>query len=70
MVKKFPDYFILNPLTADKKLSRFFFKNSEEGVKYYPKWVSGGRKVSDETINDFIKNFFYIWPKGVIEKLI
>ena len=32
-------YFILNPLTADKKLSRFLFKDSGKGVKYYPKWV-------------------------------
>jgi len=67
MVKKFPDYFILNPLTADKKLSRFLFKNSEEGVKYYPKWVSGGRKVSDDTINDFIKKFFYLWTRDRLE---
>lgn len=70
MVEKFPNYFILNPLTADEKLSRFFFKNPEEGMKYYPKCINGGRTVSNETINDFIKNFFYIWPKGVIEKLI
>ena len=54
MAEKFPNYFILNPLTADKKLSRFFFKNSEEGVKYYPKCINGGRTVSDEIINDFI----------------
>ena len=70
MAEKLPNYFILNPLTADKKLSRFFFKNSEEGVKYYPKWISGGKTVSDETINDFIKNFFHVWSRGGIEKLI
>ena len=63
MVKNFPEYFILNPLTADKKLSRFLFKDSGEGIKYYPQWVSGGRKVSDETINDFIKKFFYLWTR-------
>ena len=64
MAEKFPNYFILNPLTADKKLSRFFFKNSEEGVKYYPKCINGGRPVSNETINDFIKNFFTSGQKG------
>ena len=63
MVQKFPEYFILNPLTTDKKLSRFLFKDSGKGVKYYPKWVSGGRNVSDETINDFIKKFFYLWTR-------
>ena len=53
MAEKFPNYFILNPLTADEKLSRFFFKNPEEGMKYYPKCINGGRTVSNETINDF-----------------
>jgi len=67
MGDKFPNYFILNPLTADKKLSRFIFKNSENGVKYYPQWISGGRKVNDEIINDFIKKFFHLWTNDRIE---
>ena len=70
MSEKFPNYFILNPLTADKKLRRFFFKNSEDGAKFYPKCINGDRTFYNETINEFIKNFFYVWPKGVIEKLI
>jgi hypothetical protein len=64
MGEKFPNYFILNPLTADKKLSRFIFNNKEDGVKYYPNWISGGRKVNNEIINDFIKKFFHSWVRG------
>ena len=61
MSDKFPKYFILNPLTSNKKLSRFLFNDKGDGVKYYPSWVSGGRPVSNQSINDFIEKFFNQW---------
>lgn len=59
--QKFPKYFVLNPLTANKKLSKFLFNDNGDGVKYYPSWVSGSRPVSHDSINDFIKKFFHHW---------
>ena len=54
-----PDYFVLNPLTTNKKLGDFFFKNDYNGYKYYPCYIHGATSdVTDETINDFIKHFF------------
>ena len=54
-----PDYFVLNPLTTNKKLGNFFFKDDYSGYKYYPCYIHGTTAdVSDETINDFIKHFF------------
>ena len=56
----YPDYFVLNPLTTNKKLGNFFFKNNDySSYKYYPHYIHGTMDdVPDEKINDFVKRFF------------
>ena len=56
-----PAYFVLNPLTTNKTLSKFIFGDKFFGVRYYPNWVHGKEEFSEEKINDFIKKFFHYW---------
>jgi hypothetical protein len=54
-----PNYFVLNPLITNKKLSKFFFKDDYGGYKYYPHYIHGTTAdIPEEIINNFIIKFF------------